>query len=110
MGQFQQSIMAPALHACPRQGVPAIVAEILKHEKNNTLFSAVNYAPLTASLLMRGPEFPALHLRIESKQPCLIPDTIDSPGRSTMTVFEGGRHIRTSILHRAFNQARPVQP
>ena len=54
--------MAPTLHACPQQGVPVIVAEILKHEKNNVLFSAVNYAPLTASLLMRGSEFPALHL------------------------------------------------
>jgi len=43
-------------------------------------------------------------LRIESKQPCLIPDTIDSSGRSIMTVFEGGRHIRTPILHRVFNQ------
>jgi hypothetical protein len=47
--------MAPTLHACPQQGVPAIVAEILKHRKDNILFSAVNYAPLTASLLMRGP-------------------------------------------------------
>jgi hypothetical protein len=47
--------MAPTLYACPQQGMPAIVAEILKHERDNILFSAVNYSPLAASLLMRGP-------------------------------------------------------
>jgi hypothetical protein len=47
---------------------PAIVAEILKHRTNNILFSAVNYAPLTASLLMRA-QVPAPHLFMDYNNP-----------------------------------------